>query len=70
MTNLSPAAQAVLQAYKQGGLNAALEAAAKQIEPTLEERKTDPSRRGPGFFNGISCGAAQLRAIAAELDNA
>jgi hypothetical protein len=34
----------------------------------MEERKTNPNRRGSDFFNGISCGAAQLLAIAAELE--
>jgi hypothetical protein len=49
---------------------AALRAAAREIEPTMEERKTDPNRRGPGFFNGISCGCAQLLFLATELDPA
>jgi hypothetical protein len=70
MADLSPAAQAVRDAYKKGGLDAALRAAAREIEPTMEERKTDSNRRGPGFFNGISCGCAQLLALATELDPA
>jgi hypothetical protein len=49
-------------------LAAALRAAAREIEPTMEERKTDPNRRGPGFFNGISCGCAQLLFLATELE--
>jgi hypothetical protein len=68
MAELSPAAQAVRDAYKTGGLDAALRAAAREIEPTMEERKTDPNRRGPGFFNGISCGCAQLLFLATELE--
>jgi hypothetical protein len=68
VADLSPAAQAVLDAYKKGGLDAALRAAAREIEPTMEERKTDPNRRGPGFFNGVSCGCAQLLSLATELE--
>jgi hypothetical protein len=79
MTKLSPAAQAVLDAAMASAIQnlhgtyerdiaAALRAAARQIEPTMEERTTNPAARGPGFFNGISCAAAQLLAIAAELD--
>ena len=78
---LSPSAQAVLDAALDAadsvfvqagttrqGIAAALRAAARQIKPTMEERTTDPAARGPGFFNGISCAAAQLLAIATELE--
>jgi hypothetical protein len=79
---LSPSAQAVLDAFLkdagedatlrlfQGHLADALRTAAREIEPTMEERKTDPNRRGPGFFCGISCGCAQLLLLATELDPA
>jgi hypothetical protein len=67
----SPAAQAVWDAYKSGGLDAALIAAAREIEPTMEERRVRQHGRQhgrhPDFFNGISCAAAQLLALAAEL---
>jgi hypothetical protein len=76
VADLSPAAQSVLDAadsaFEQAGttrqgIAAALRAAATQIEPTMEERKTNPNRRGSDFFNGISCGAAQLLSLANEL---
>jgi len=82
VADLSPAARAVLYAANRASsygpddcLNdsrfiaaAALRAAAREIEPTMEERKTDPNRRGPGFFNGVSCGCAQLLFLATELE--
>jgi hypothetical protein len=74
VADLSPAAQAVLDAFLKApcdnelSVAAALRAAARQIEPTMEERTTNPAARGPGFFNGISCAAAQLLAIATELE--
>jgi hypothetical protein len=64
---LSPAAQYVWDAYKTGGLDAALIAAARQIEPTIEERRVRQHGRHPDFYNGISCAAAQLIALATEL---
>ena len=80
---LSPAAQAVWDAWNdayeaQGPLEdmgyplaAALIAAAKQIDPTIEERRVRQHGRHPAFYqdfnNGISCAAAQLLALAAEL---
>ena len=76
---LSPAAQAVWDAWNdayeaQGPLEdmgyplaAALIAAARQIEPTIEERRVRQHGRHPDFYNGISCAAAQLLAIATEL---
>ena len=82
MADLSPAAQAIVTAFNdrhelcgpfdhdwvEQCLAAALRAAAREIEPTMEERKTNPNRRGPDFFNGVSCGCAQLLFLATELE--
>ena len=68
MTNPSPAVQAVLQAYKQGGLNAALEAAADQVVPT--EMDLPPIAPDLGHFRQHERRLTRQRllAIAAELE--
>ena len=67
---LSDAAQTIRDAYESGGLDAALIAAARWIEPTPEERRVLQCGRHPDFYNGISCAAAQLLLLATELEGA
>jgi hypothetical protein len=74
MTELSPQAQAVLDAVREicpapaDEIAAALRAAATQIEPTQEDRAKEPGIHSQVFFNGIAWSAVQLLAIAAELE--
>ena len=63
MTNLSPAAQEVLQSYKRGGLNAALEAAADQVVP---EQK--PWHRTSDAHAAEHAVRLRVLSIAAELE--
>jgi hypothetical protein len=65
---LSPAAQAVRDAYKKGGLDAALRAAADQVVPTEKNRKEQSDITGQVFFNGMQYAVMEIRAIATELD--
>ena len=57
---LSPAAQAVLDAYKAGGLDAALRAAADQVVPHTAARTDRAANRRKV--------RSELLALAAELD--
>jgi hypothetical protein len=63
MTELSPAAQAVMDAYRQGGLPAALQAAADQVVPELQG---EPTTWTQCAFLGVR---EDLLAIAAEMEN-
>jgi hypothetical protein len=66
-TPLSPAAQAVLDAYKKGGLDAALRAAADQVVPDEPDymRAAVPSTDWWDKHDSIR---SELLAIANELD--
>jgi hypothetical protein len=73
MTDLSPAAQAVLDAYRSSHLSinnlaAALRAAVDQVVPTQEDPKAAPKYHSQMFFSGMVYAASELRAIAAELE--
>jgi hypothetical protein len=75
MADLSPAAQAVLDAYIQGlatkrrnAIAAALRSAADQVTPTDKNREDAPKAHSQVFFSGMEYAALELRAIAAELE--
>ena len=75
MADLSPAAQAVLDAYKKGGLDAALRAAADQVMP--EEPRPTGMRPCGDTYSAREIRRAErmklrdeLLAIATELENA
>jgi hypothetical protein len=70
MSDLSPAAQAVLDAYKAGGLDAALRAAADQVVPELGRPRTADERTlyHEGRLDAVTRHRQQLLALATELD--
>ena len=75
MTNLSPAAQAVMDAYITGlatkrrkAIATALRSAADQVVPTQKDREAAPEHHSQVFFSGMVYAAMELRAIAAELE--
>ena len=77
MTPLSPAAQAIWDAFNEeeagvfvdygDKLAAAFRAAAAQIEPTQQDRAEQPEIHSQVFFNGVAWSAVSLRSIASEL---
>jgi hypothetical protein len=80
MTNLSPQAQAVLDAAAKAQFGscytqfesiaaAVLRAAADQVTPTGKDREDAPKAHSQFFFSGMKYAAIELRAIAAELES-
>jgi hypothetical protein len=67
MADLSPAAQAVMDAYKKGGLDAALRAAADQVVPEADIADTEEWNGQSAWQQAESCLRFRLLAIAAEL---
>jgi hypothetical protein len=77
MSNLSPAAQAVLDAFRAvpdlrdcPSIAAALRAAAYQVVPTQENYQEASNEFAAAFFNGMAYAANELRCIADKLEDA
>jgi hypothetical protein len=73
MTDLSPAAQAVLDAYRSSHLSinnlaAALQAAANQVAPETPHSEPDDPEMLKGIWDERRTIRAELLAIAAELE--
>jgi hypothetical protein len=68
MADLSPAAQAVLDAYKKGGLDAALRAAADQVVPETDTIDKEEWIGQSAWQQAEQRVRFRFLAIAAELD--
>jgi hypothetical protein len=65
---LSPAAQAVRDAYKKGGLDAALRAAADQVVPEADIADKEEWNGQGAWQQAEHCVRFRLLALATELD--